>query len=234
MSGFLDSSLGKKAISLGKNKLGIDFGDFAKLKIGSYTSFLNPSEISHTYSVVYVDPEKAINPGTNTNEYNGKRASSGPETLSFELLLDGTGVTGSIIDVAWEVKDLSNAVYQEPTKDNQKQNGIVISWGKTINFTGSLINFSVSYSLFDSQGNPLRAKIQLSFVGNSDLTKVSKVDRKTNTQIVDINEDSNLSVVCKSIYNNPVAYVAVAKANKLTNIRKLKSGTKLTLPPIKA
>lgn len=251
-SSFGKSAVGKKAASFGKNKLGIDtgFGELVKLKIGTgYTTVLNPSNISHTFAVTYAKAEGASatsggdaggggSTGSTGNTELGKTkaVSMGPETLGFELLLDGTGVTGTVIDVAKEIQWLSQAVFKDPLlKTKDAMEGVTIGWGTTINFVGHLETFDVTYSLFDSQGNPLRARIRLSFIGSSNLTKVDQQPkRKTNTQVVDINESDKLSIVCKSVYNSPLTYIAVAKANKLTNVRKLKPGTKLTLPPKKA
>jgi nucleoid-associated protein YgaU len=242
MASFKDSSFGKKATALGKNKLGIDsgFGELEKLKIyvegdpkEKYKCVLNPTDLSHKFSVSISEtqiangtpPTPAVAPKTNSTE---------PETLSFDLLLDGTGVTGTIIDVASEINDLSKAVYQAPKTKEDKQSQVIIKWGHTIEeFKGNLESFSVSYSLFDPSGNPLRAKVSLSFVGRSSLSKLTTVKRKSNTQVVDLKEGSNLTTICKSVYNSPLTYIAVAKVNKLTNVRKLKPGTKLTLPPKK-
>jgi nucleoid-associated protein YgaU len=240
MADFKDTSFGKKAAAFGKNKLGIDagFGELEKLKFfddngaQKYETVLNPTEVSHQFTLTYTEPVPAA--GAATTESQSKVASCGPESLKFELMMDGTGVTGNVIDVAWEIKELSQAIYHEIHSKEDKQNKIQITWGHTINFKGNLESFGVAYSLFDPKGNPLRAKVSLSFVGTSDLTSITQVQRKSNTQVVDLKEGTTLTNICKSVYNSPLTYIAVAKANKLTNVRKLKPGTKLTMPPKKA
>lgn len=228
------SGLAEKGKSEIKKKLGLGKPTTVqKLKIGSYVVLLNPNQISHSFKVNYVKQETATG-GKDTTGGDMNKASTGPESLSFDLMLDGTGATGTLMEVDVEVAAIATATYKELKDTKETKKLVEITWGKTIpHFTGFLETFDVSYSLFDKSGKPLRATVKLSFVGFSKLTEEKRKTSNKSTTEVEIGNDKTITNLCKAIYKTPAAYIAVAKSNKLTNVRKLKPGTKLVFPPKK-
>ena len=234
------SGLAEKGKAQIKKKLGLNDAVAAeKLKIGDYTVFLNPNQISHSFKVNYVKPETAAGapppPTTpaNTTAPALNVASSEPESLTFDLLLDGTGATGMIVDVDSEIAAISKATYKKLVDKNEKKKEIEITWGRTVNgFKGFLETFDVTYSLFDKSGKPLRATVKLAFAGYSSLTDAPR-RADNNTTEINVDMAQTITNMCKAVYTSPSAYIAVAKSNKLTNVRKLKPGTKLVFPPKK-
>jgi hypothetical protein len=217
----------------GKSKLGFDANHNAsltKLKIGkTYSVFLNPNQISHSIRIDYIQQDGL------TVKNNVKKiapASTKPESLSFTLMLDGTGSTGSLTNISEEISNLMAVTYHPLVKPEDKQTEIEIKWGTTIDFMGYLESFEVIYTLFKPNGEPLRATVALLFIGKSVLTKVGDLHR---TIVKEIEVDSVKTIVnlCKMTYNTPAVYIALAKANKLATVRKLKPGIKLFFPPLK-
>ncbi len=218
-------------VDKGKSKLGFGSSNNAsltKLKIGkTYSVFLNPNQISHCIRINYIQQDsltlrnsvKKITP-----------TSTKPESLSFSLTLDGTGATGSITNVSEEISNLMVVAYHPLVKPDDKQTEIEIKWGSTINFMGYLESFEVVYTLFKPNGEPLRAIVALLFIGKSILTKVEGALDRTDLKEVEVDSVKTIVNLCKTVYNTPVVYIALAKANKLTTVRKLKSGTKLFFP----
>jgi hypothetical protein len=215
-----------------------------------YEVFLNPNQLTHKIKINVSKPE-TINQSKSENDESGdstpdtssqgssdknndplKVLSIDPETLSFTLMIDGTGASGVLTDVSAEIKKLATVTYNSPMVKEERIN---IVWGETISFNGYLESFDANYTLFKPSGAPLRATVTLSFIGQSELTKLSGQDsRQSNTKEIDIDDAKTIVNMCSMVYNNPGAYIAVAKANKLTNVRQLKPGSKLSFPPKKS
>jgi hypothetical protein len=239
--------------SAAKKKVGLDkknSGKLAKLQIsfpaGSieekdiYTAFLNPNQLSHSIKVNFSNTGTATITGTDATGAvrvitPTKPVSTDPESLNFELLLDATGATGTTTNIPAELKKLSGLLFKAlASSDAEKEHTVQVFWNKIITFIGHVESFDVSYLLFSPDGVPLRATVKLSFLGESKLTEVGDYKRNQTTKELDVNTAKTLVSMCNTVYNSPIGHIAVAKANKLTNIRKLAPGTKLVFPPKKA
>ncbi len=90
---------------------------------------------------------------------------SGPRTLSLEVFLDATAKHDKSVERA--VEKLMKACVPTPASLGRKKPAspwVRFTWGtaKTTSFDGVLSSLSVSYTLFDVDGTPLRATCALS------------------------------------------------------------------------
>lgn len=90
---------------------------------------------------------------------------SGPRALSLEVFLDSTATHDNSVEKA--VEQLMLACVPTPSSLARKTPAspwVRFDWGtsKTTSFDGVLSNLSVSYTLFDVDGKPLRATCSLS------------------------------------------------------------------------
>ncbi|MFD9261423.1 peptidase M23 [Streptomyces sp. NPDC059538] len=90
---------------------------------------------------------------------------SGPRTLSLEVFLDATATHDNSVEQA--VEKLMKACVPTPASLGRKKPAspwVRFEWGsaRTTSFDGVLSNLSVSYTLFDVDGKPLRATCSLS------------------------------------------------------------------------
>lgn len=116
---------------------------------------INPESISRKLSL-----EK-------TNNKSGRSKSKGdtfgtsPEVFSFEFFLDGTGVVPSQNGrtVNEQIKKFLNIVYEKG--DNTIQ-ALIIDFLDN-SFIVCTNSIDITYSLFDTKGQPLRAKVSCSF-----------------------------------------------------------------------
>lgn len=155
-----------------------------------------------------------------------------PATLSFDLVIDGTGASGEKREVIADITYLKtillfNGVLHKP-------NNLLVVWSTQI-FKGVLTSFTVKHTLFRADGTPLRATVSLSLteqksiigmilgmnLGSADLTHYRQV--KANDR---------LDLICHQIYRDPKYYLEVARANNLTSFRKLPVGSEITFPPV--
>ena len=111
---------------------------------------------------------------------------------------------------------------------------LIFVWG-TFYFAGVLESANVSYSLFSSNGAPLRAKITISakeHIGEKKINEILRLRSPDLTQSRIVAAGDTLANLSQKMYKDPSLYLELAKANNLTNYRKLKPGTELIFPPI--
>jgi Contractile injection system tube protein len=229
---------------------------------------INPDKYLQKYSIAYT-LQPAINndtpPSKNFHHVQGKDF-----TLSFTL--DGTGVIppsltdvdsvansvktgvtdfakrsvglGGYTDTSYvskRIEALRKVVYD--FNPNTHQTPIVmVTWGDVPPFIGRLADLQVTYTLFSSDGAPLRAEIQLQFGEHQDAAQLAAGNAagKVNVGLSSpdlthrrtVKATDTLPLLCEDIYKDATFYWQVAEANNLTHFRDLKEGTELFFPPI--
>ncbi len=159
----------------------------------------------------------------------------GARTFTIELMLDGTGVNtnGVKIPVTAQVA-LFRAATGTMDGKTHRPPYLLVQYGTFIS-TCNLTSSTVTYTMFDMFGLPIRAKISASFTervipGLSNvLNMLSSPDL---THIVEVKEGDILPLLTYRTYKNQDYYLQVAKVNKLKNFRRLTAGDKLKFPPI--
>jgi nucleoid-associated protein YgaU len=126
-------------------------------------------------------------------------------------------------------------------KDRHRTQLVTISWGLAapggpfadFPFTGVLEGFKQQFTLFKSDGTPVRAKVSVTFLEFS-LTKEelkknepSSAD-KTKTYLT--KQGDTLSAIAGLFYRDPTQWRHIAVANDVDNPRELPAGVALTIP----
>jgi nucleoid-associated protein YgaU len=172
-------------------------------------------------------------PGKQGSDFQYKRTN--PRKFTIEFMLDGTGVNtnGIKIPVTAQIA-LFRATTTGVRGTVHRPDFLLVQYGPFIN-TCVLNSSSVTYTMFDVYGLPIRAKVSASFtertieVLGDILGMLSSPDL---THKVVVKEGDILPLLTHRIYNNQNYYLQVARVNKLKNFRKLKAGTVLVFPPI--
>lgn len=190
-----------------------------------------------TYTVRHTTSFNTQQP-VNSTGVDPRYNNSLPNSFSLEFVLDGTGVSSDLelpvaIPVPVQVL-LFNAVTLDISGTIHRPNYLIVQWGTFIRDC-VLASSSITYTLFDSNGIPLRAKVNATFIErtNSKLNQIANMFSSpdlTHTRMVQ--ESDILPLMVYSEYRNQDYYLQVARANKLKNFRRLKSGTVLNFPPI--
>jgi hypothetical protein len=209
-----------------------------------FEAVLNPGSYSHQLSISY---SKDAEPGSGASSQKPQGqmavetrfAATDAERVSFELVLDGTGVVKkdgrSVPDVKADLQKLTDIVYRYQG-DKHEPSVVKLSWGGMNPFYGRMESMSVDYNLFEPSGMPLRAKVRLSFV--SFMTKVEAALRANQSSpdlshAIQVRDGDTLPLLCQRVYNDCSRYLDVARANKLANFRALEPGTWLRFPPLR-
>jgi hypothetical protein len=114
-----------------------------------YTVMINPEQIHHYVKAEYGQSQQ------DTVKIN-------PEIVSFELVLDATGVVDpQRTDLTQEMVDLKNTFFDQDF-GKKRPRFLDISWG-SFSFMGRLSQMDIDYTLFAPNGNPVRARLKLTF-----------------------------------------------------------------------
>lgn len=209
-----------------------------------FVALINPTK----YSLSYKNEWNKESPlGSPQTEIKFHRISS--PTFDLEFLLDGTGITeenkGNTL--------MNKIINKKPKKTNvatqfdnflkvtgtydgeiHKPYTLNIKWG-ILNFEGSLLDFSIDFTLFSPEGYPLRAIIKAKFKGTTDIDLANAKAKKSSPDLSHkrtVQAGDTLPLMTERIYGDSKYYLEVAKVNNLINFRQLKPGTELYFPPI--
>lgn len=204
----------------------------------------NPTNFKVSHNVNYDCAKK-----TTTANTDNKFVSTGPRTVTMDLMFDGTGASPTgLASLAQAVGvsvphintvDLQVAIFlklaYKINGENHKPFYIMMVWGTFI-MTCQLTTANVSYDLFSRDGRPLRAKISITlqeFIDRTLLGKLLSLFSPDLSKSITVKEGDTLPLLCEKEYGDPSLYLQVAEVNKLNNYRKLTPGTELLFPPIK-
>jgi nucleoid-associated protein YgaU len=93
----------------------------------------------------------------------------------------------------------------------------------------------VNYTLFKPSGEPLRAKMDLTFTAYKSTEEVfreASLESPDLTHLVEVKAGDTLPMLCYQIYKDSSYYLAVARLNQLNNFRQLQPGQLLRFPPL--
>lgn len=210
---------------------------------GEFRTLLNPENYTFKYKIEQNDDQAS---GTSSAAPRFNKAF--PEDLELEFVFDRTGVItdygapGGSDDKTF--KDEGGGIIGDVEKfkkvifdyngDEHKPNYLIISWG-TLLFKGTLSEMDITFKLFKSDGTPLRAVARAKFKGfvEDDLRVAIENNSSPDLTHVRIVKDGDtLPLMAYRIYGDSKYYLEVAKANQITNFRKLTVGQKIFFPPI--
>lgn len=202
-----------------------------------FVAMFNPTSYTEKYEMEYKQ-----DPAPGTSKSAPKFGYIKPKDYTFEFIIDGTGVTEDLPTDANKKKDFVNDKIKEFLKatvdyvgDSHRPHFLKIAWGR-LTTTVVIKSADITYSLFDRNGNPVRAKIAASFTENiEDSLRVKKENASSPdlTHFRKVKEESKLPLMVYKEFGSHLHYLSVARANKLNNFRSLTVGTTLALPPLK-
>lgn len=163
-----------------------------------------------------------------------------PSTVSFETILDGTGIIPlpegekTFKTVTARIKEIESALYKPGGTENIPHFAL-LAWG-TFLFKGILTSMDYTFTLFTPDGNPLRAKVNLNF------TEAVSVEMQTLAtdqlgndlgKLKTVSDSEPLPEMCNKQYGTPNAAADVAAANNFNGFRNIPPGTPVVLPKMK-
>lgn len=208
------------------------YGDnaYSDYKDKFYEFKINPEKMTLSRSILYNEDDRSTGAERSPKQYQGH----GTDTMSFDIVIDGTGVASEVLDVDDELKTLQEVLY-EYKDDTHKPYHLLIAWGKDNKFLCQLKSINIEYSLFKPSGETLRAKVSLQFEDNTNPETVQNISQPASPDLTHmklVSQGDNLLQMCHDMYGDKKYYIAVARINGLTNFRELKTGSYILLPPM--
>jgi hypothetical protein len=179
--------------------------------------------------------------GINTSGRTATYILSDTDQLSFQLLLDNSlskeflpglpSESSTTVKVQVD-KFLRSCFYMDG--DIHEPLYLLVQWGG-FSFECRLKSVSVSYSHFNSQGEPIRAKLDVLFVEDMPSSKRIRLENKKSPDITHSRttlQGQTLTGLSKDVYGDASLYLTIAEANLLNHFRRLKPGGELHFPPL--
>lgn len=195
-----------------------------------FLAMFNPETIAITEGINWGEQNPAGTEGAQLAYIKTKG-----RTFSIDIMMDGTGVNtnGIKIPITAQVL-LFRLATTKVVGSTHRPNHLLLQYGVFIVHC-VLVSSTVTYTMFDIFGLPIRAKIAASFAevtSSGLLAKLAMLSSPDLTHKVEVKEGDILPLLTYKIYKNQLYYLQVAKVNKLKNFRKLKAGSTLIFPPI--
>lgn len=195
---------------------------------------INPESMRQQVQVRH-DSRVEIGQQHTTQNYLG----TPPESMNLEFIFDQTGLIENYAaehrnkPVRQQVAEFLAVVYNMVSSAHEPRY-LVLVWGARV-FPCKLGNLDIQYTLYGSNGEPLRAKMNATFRHH-----VPRRERngRSNKQSPDLTHEriardgDRLDWLTNGIYNTPELVYQVARANELTTFRQLKPGSPLRFPPL--
>jgi LysM repeat protein len=202
----------------------------------------NPESFSMTHKNVLEKLRQGINTSGRTARYSHSKS----DTLSLDLVFDGTAVSDmgisallemGALSVSDQIKGFLEACFYMDGKIHEPK-FLKINWGDgpLKDFECRLESVDIDYTSFEKSGTPLRAKLKTKFVEDIDPEKRNKKDRKSSPDLSHsrvVKPGDTLPLLCKEIYGSSGHYLRVAQANDLDDFRNLIPGQQIKFPPVK-
>lgn len=158
------------------------------------------------------------------------------EKLTLKLFFDST-------DKGTDVREETKKFY-ELVKINRHTHAVPrcrISWGKAgrikgdnkTDFVGIAENINQNFTLFNPDGTPLRAELEMTFREYRTLEEQIK-DLQSYTRTRSIKRGDTLCRIAAEEYNDPGEWRIIAKKNNILDPRNLTSGQVIEIPPFES
>lgn len=207
-------------------------GNFSSESKSALALPVNPAKVKLTKGIRYAEDKQlgSLNGSNSYVRYN-------PETFYFECLFDMTNSMEDD-DEKIPVHDMVDALEQrlyDYNTEGHRPSFVKVQYGD-ITFFGQLKTLETEYTLFDSDGIPLRAELKVTLTGYCSNREERKRFSKRSpdvSRLVVLKEGETLSSLCYEIYGDPLLVGQVARFNNLNGYRDIPAGTEILMPMLK-
>lgn len=201
-----------------------------------FEAMINPAGYERTSKISYSKKEVMGQAGDETKYY----ATHADKFVLKELILDATGAvmaknsaTTDPVPIKKQVELLKKVIYKFKGEKHEAPI-VLLQWGSFL-FLGRVESLKLDYTLFKPNGDPLRAKVALTFFeykSTQEISKEASLESPDLTHLVEVKAGDTLPLLCYRIYRDCNYYIDIARINRLADFRDLKPGTKLRFPPL--
>jgi len=166
-------------------------------------------------------------------EFSGGR----PATLQMELFFDTYAerqdVRARYTDAIWELM-LVDPQLKDPVTQQSRPPMVRFQWGKSWSFDAVITSISQRFTLFLSDGTPVRATLNVTFQQIKDSRQLRPQNPTSGgvggERVWRVEAGETLAWIAYKAYGDPTRWRVIADANKLSRVRQLTPGTLLVVP----
>ncbi len=172
-----------------------------------------------------------LNPVTNKLKQLGNKVAAHTILPSFDMNEDVSPAPHMLVNKRFEdIMRLIKYYYEEHEPPT-----VAFIWGENLNFKGKLNNYSASYTVFDRDGTPVRAQLDLTITGEEirfvgDENPFESPDR---TKQRTLKYGDTLWMMAQEEYGDAARWKTIAQANGILNPRALNGVMRLKVPSIR-
>ena len=192
------------------------------------TAMFNPSSYTITKSVGWNRTNDA-----RANAPSATFGGGGARELALELFFDVTELPEAQRDVRAETDKLVKMTHILRSRETPRPPTCTVDWNrkKTADFPfrGVISTLAQRFTLFDTNGRPLRATVNVTiteFLKRSDDLKNTDPELSTRT----VQRGDDLPRIAAEVYLDPTVWRVIARANRIEDPFELVVGSVLTLP----
>ncbi|MEN9938470.1 MAG: hypothetical protein RLZZ387_5049 [Chloroflexota bacterium] len=159
-----------------------------------------------------------------------------PATLSMDLFFD-TSIDRKDVrkytDKLWELMMVDKSL-EDPKTKKARPPMVRFQWGKSWTFDAVITSISQNFTLFLSDGTPVRAKLGVTFQQIKDSKKLKPQNPTSGgtggERTWTVDRGDSLAWIAYKAYGDSTQWRRIADANRLMNVRRLAPGTVLVIP----
>ena len=234
-------------------KLTINYYRYDKRKLGKVEALFNPTEIGISRSVSYEPKQVASRLDAGYFSVVQELRAIEPATLSIDLFFDTyesrsdagswkraaasmlsplnpfqSGDSSPVTHLTSQVEDLAIAdteLHRPPLCS--------LRWGRFDIFQGVLSNLDQRFTMFLSDGTPVRATLSCTFIEYTTESHMRELHSSDVAKTRIVRRDDTLQSIAAEQYGDPTLWRAIAKANGIVNPRAVQPGTVLMIPKLR-
>lgn len=203
----------------------------------TFTVPINPESFTKNYAIAL---DKRSGQGNQGTDPRYKRTEA--EELRLEFILDGTqtmegyggaDTTLQTMPVHDQIKKFLDSVYRK-VGEIHRPKFLLLIWGSEIRFRCVLSNLDINHTLFNDRGEPLRAKLTVTFLNYKAREAREAEERNRSPDLTHyrkVRQGDRLDVMTFRIYNDSKYFLQVARTNALSHIRNIQPNLNLYFPP---
>lgn len=204
-------------------------------EIEPFEVMLNPESFSIKSSICYTEDNSN---GCSTSGAPQYRYQPVKQLVLEPFILDVTGAIPKTLSLMYgsmnDIIDHLEEVVYNINEDTGAPPVILVEWG-TFTFRAQLCSMNIKYTLFDSDGDPLRAEISLDLQEFPDSEIAPHFGLATGldeTRYIEVKDGDTLPAMCERMYQDSSYYDQIAELNELDDYQNLEPGTYLYFPPL--
>jgi nucleoid-associated protein YgaU len=202
----------------------------------------NPKEYSMAKKINWGPPKSGGGTGSNSGtnvpkqQYNGGQ----PATLTMQLFFDTYAGANGSRDVRseytsriWALAEVDPHIQDNKTTKSRPPK-VRFQWGPAWSFVAVITSITQKFTLFSSDGTPVRATLDVTFqqvTDDSQLPNTNPTSGGTGGERQwTVKYGDTLASIAYDAYGDAGRWRAIADANRLTSVRDLRPGVQLGIP----